>query len=278
MTPLVDVLTRTTEWFKQRGIPSPRMEAELILAHLLGVDRVKVYLNFDRPMSDDELARLREMVRRRGNREPLAWVFGEKEFYGRLFTVGPGVLVPRPDTETIVEAAIEAVEGDPVYVADVGSGTGCIGLTVALEKPGVRVFAIDISDAALACTRANVERHGLKERVAVLRGDQLAAVPASRTIDWVLANPPYIPTSDLTGLQPEVRDHEPRLALDGGPDGLGPYRTLIPAAAKRARVGVMVEVGIHQADAVAAMMEAEGLTTSRKADLGGVDRVVIGRR
>lgn len=276
MTPLVDVLVRTTEWFRQRGIPSPRMEAELLLAHVLGVDRVKVYLNFDRPMSEEELGRLRELVRRRGNREPFAMVVGEKEFYGHPFTVTPGVLVPRPDTETLIEALLPKLEGDPVYVADLGSGTGCIGLTLALEKPGVRVYAVDLADAALACTKANVERHGLKERVAVLRGDQLAAIPDKRPIDWVVANPPYIPTAELATLEPEVKDHEPRLALDGGADGLDAYRTLVPAAMRRARVGVALEVGHGEAAAVAALFGDWPLTITK--DLGGVERVVLATR
>lgn len=278
MTPLVEVLTRTSDWFRQRGIPSPRMEAELLLAHLLGIDRVKVYLNFDRPMSDTELDTLRELVRRRGNREPLAWVMGVKEFYGRPFTVGPGVLVPRPDTETLVEVMLPHLDGDPVYVVDVGSGTGCIGLTLALERPGVRLYAVDLAEAALAATRQNVERHGLKDRVAVLRGDLLSAVPAQRPVDWVVSNPPYIPSADLASLQPEVRDHEPRLALDGGADGLDPYRRLIPEAARRARCGVALEVGAGQAPAVSALIAAENLQVSVHRDLGGVERVVLGQR
>lgn len=281
MTPLVEVLTRTTEYFKQRGIPSARLDAELLVGHLLGLDRVAVYLAFDRPLGEPELERLRPLVRRRGAREPLAWVIGEKEFYGHPFTVTPGVLVPRPDTETLVEAALalipEAGE-EPVFVADVGSGSGCIGLTLALERPAVRLYAIDLSPEALACTRANVERHGLKERVAVRAGDGLGAVPADRPVDWVVSNPPYIPTAAIAALAPEIRDHEPRLALDGGPDGLAAYRVLVPAAAKRARRGVLVEVGDDQAPAVAALMEAEGLTVSLRADLTKVDRVVIGVR
>lgn len=280
MTPLVDVLTRTTEYFRSKGIPSARLDAELIIGHVLGFDRVKVYLNFDRPMADAELDAIRPLVRRRGGREPLAHVLGEKEFYGRDFVVTPGVLVPRPDTETIVEAALELVptEGEePVFVADIGSGSGCIGLTVALERPRVRLYAIDKAPTAVACTKANVEKHGLKERVAVRLGDGLTAVPAERPVDWVLANPPYIPTADIAGLAPEIREHEPRLALDGGADGLDAYRALVPSC-RRARHGVLFEVGDGQADAVAALLDAAGFTTSRRKDLTGVERVVIGRR
>ncbi len=332
MKPLVEVLTSTTAWFKERGIPSARLDAELLIGHVLGLDRVKVYLSFDRPLTDEELLRLRPLVRRRGNREPLAWILGQKEFYGRDFVVTPGVLVPRPDTETLIEAALawlpagspgdggappprnappvakkslpwsdsvaatepgatepppEAAGGGsplpheevPVYVADIGSGTGCIGLTLALERPAVRLYAVDRADEALAATKANVSKHGLDKRVAVLRGDLLAAIPANRPIDWIVSNPPYIPVGELAGLEPEVRDHEPRGALEGGADGLDVYRRLVPAAAARARSGVLVEVGAGQAQAVAAMMRAAGLPDVRVwKDLAGIERVVGGRR
>ncbi len=280
MKPLVEVLLATTEFFKGRGIPSARLDAELLIGDALGLDRVHVYLAFDRPLLDAELSDIRTRVRRRGAREPLAWIVGHKEFYGREFAVGPGVLVPRPDTETLIETMLPLCrEADPIYVADVGSGSGCIGLTLAAEVPGLRLYAIDIGEAPLAFTRQNTESLGLQDRVAILRGPLLDAVPPSRPLDWVVSNPPYVPRGDLAGCEPEVRDHEPRLALDGGPDGLDVYRALIPVAAARARVGVAVEVGIGQSGAVAALMAAAGLRgVETHKDLGGVERVVIGRR
>lgn len=279
MTPLVEVLTRTTEFFRQRGIPSARLDAELILAHVLKVDRVKVYLNFDRPMAEAELEAVRGLVRRRGSREPLAWVLGEKEFYGRDFTVLPGVLVPRPDTEALVEAALTQLgDEDPLYVVDVGSGSGCIGLTLALERPGVRLYAVDLAEAALTNTKQNVERHGLGARVAVRRGDGLAAVPADRPVDWLVSNPPYIPSAAIDALAPEVSRHEPRLALDGGPDGLRAYRALVAQARGRVRRGVLFEVGDDQAPAVEALLLEAGFTAPfRHKDLAGVERVVGAR-
>ncbi|MFN7142963.1 MAG: N5-glutamine methyltransferase family protein [Myxococcota bacterium] len=168
---------------------------------------------------------------------------------------------------------------EPLYVADIGSGSGCIGLTIALERPNVRLFAVDRADEALAATKANVAKHGLEKRAAVLRGDLLAAIPANRVLDWVVSNPPYIPARDIDGLEAEVRDHEPRGALDGGADGLDVYRRLIPAAAERARRGVIVEVGIGQAGAVAEWMTQAGLPDVRIwKDLAGTERVVGGRR
>jgi release factor glutamine methyltransferase len=280
MRPLVEVLTSTSEWFRERGIPSPRLDAELILAHVLGLDRVKLYMQFDRPLTDAELDTLRPLVKRRGAREPLAWVLGTKGFHAHDFEVRPGTLVPRPDTETLVEATLARIpaDADPVYVADIGCGTGCIGLTLAAERPGVRLFSVDVSEAALATTKANVERLGLKERVAVLRGDLLAPIPAARPIDWIVSNPPYIPSAEIDGLAPEVSRHEPRLALDGGPDGLDVYRRLVPAAAARARRGVLLEVGKGQHDDVGALLAAEGLRVRTARDLAGVERVVIGER
>ncbi len=283
MITLVEVLTRTTAFFQSRGIPSARLDAQLVVGSVINLDRVALYLNFDRPMTEPELETLRGLVRRRGDREPLAWVLGTKEFYGREFLVGPGVLVPRPDTETLVEAVLAAIaepageEPALVYLADVGSGSGCIGISLALERASVRVYAIDASPDALAWTRRNVEKHGLTDRVAVLAGRDLA-VPASRLVDWLVSNPPYIPTGEITALAAEVSRHEPRLALDGGADGLEVYRRLIPRAAERVRVGMAFEVGAGQAGAVAELMERSGFAAEIRKDLAGTERVVIGRR
>ncbi len=280
MRPLVEVLTSTTDYFRKAGIPSPRLDAELVLSHVLSLDRMRLYLQFDRPLTDPELDTLRGLVRRRAAREPLAWVLGEKGFHDHDFEVRPGTLVPRPDTEALVEAALAAIplEDDPVYVADVGCGTGCVGLSVAAARPGVRLYAVDVSEVALATTRANIERLDLSKRAAALRGDLLDGVPAARSIDWVLSNPPYVPSDEIGALAPEVAQWEPRLALDGGPDGLAVYRRLAPQAARRARRGVAFEVGKGQAPAVAALLAAEGLDTSTRTDLGGVERVVVGVR
>lgn len=278
--PLVDVLTRTEAWFRQRGIDTPRLDAELLLCHVLGMERLQLYLAHDRPMAQRELAAMRELVRRRGAREPLAWLTGTVGFHALDLDVIPGVLVPRPDTETLVEAALSWIdpEADPVYVADVGSGTGAVGLALAKAHPGIRVYAIDKSPEALSCTRTNVARLELGKRVGVLSGDLLAPIPAHRPVDWVVSNPPYIPSPDFDTLQPEVADHEPRLALDGGRDGLDVYRRLIPAAAKRARKGVLVEVGHDQAPRVMALFRRAELTGIQTwDDLGGITRVVGGR-
>lgn len=273
MITLVDVLNRTTTFFQQKGIGTPRLDAQLIMAHVLKLERIALYVNFDRPMSEPELDQIRGFVRRRGEREPLAWILGVKEFYGRDFEVGLGVLVPRPDTETLIEALKPQVAG---FVADVGSGSGIIGITLALEHPELRVYCVETSPEALAYTRRNVERHGVQERVAVLGGRDLEPVPAKRQVDWVVSNPPYIPDGEIAGLAPEVSRHEPKLALAGGRDGLEMYRRLIPKGMARARVGLALEVGAGQAGVVAAMCAPWEVAVHR--DLAGVERVIVARR
>ncbi len=277
---LIEVLKRTTDWFRERSIPAPQFEAEQILAHVLCIPRLDIYLQHDRPMESSELQNLRTMVARRGRREPLAWVLGEQGFHEIDLGVGPGVLVPRPDTETLVNAALEWLKDseDPTYLADVGCGSGAIGLALAHGVPHLRVYATDIASPAIDMTRRNVSKLGLGDRVAVLQGDLLSAIPKDRPIDWVLSNPPYIPTDTISTLQPEVSDWEPREALDGGPDGLDFYRRLIPLAATRASQGLIVEVGAGQAAEVQALFE-EGAWTQVTVwrDLGSIERVVGGR-
>ena len=283
MLPLVEVLKRTESFLKERGIPSPRLEAELLMGHVLQMKRLDLYMNFDRPLTDAELHALREPVRRRGTFEPMAYILGEREFYSLTFAVAPGVLIPRPDTETLVEAALPycepAAEGEPVFVADIGTGSGCVGLTLAHEQPAVRLFATDISREALDIARKNAESVGVKDRVALLMGNLMEPIPENRPIDVVVSNPPYIPSADVDALMPDVRDHEPRGALDGGADGLDIYRALIPAAAARARRAVLVEIGHDQGEAVSALFKDAGLTNvAVKKDLAGHDRVVLGER
>lgn len=281
MITLVEVLQKTERFLRDKGVDTPRLEAELLLCHVLALTRVALYLAYDRPLTPEELDRLRPLVARRGKREPLAWILGSRGFHALDLKVVPGVLVPRPDTETLVEAALELIppDADPVYVADVGAGTGAIGLAIAKARPGARIFAIDRSKVALECTRANRDALGLADRVAVLEGDLLAPIPANRPIDWVVSNPPYIPRADIDGLMPEVAKWEPREALDGGPDGLDVLRRLIPDAAKRVRRGVLVEIGFGQAARVVELFRAAGLTDLRTwNDLGGIARVIGGHR
>lgn len=275
---VLKLLRWTADYFAGRGIDSPRLDAELLLADTLRLDRVGLYLNFERPLQADELTVYREKVRRRAGREPLAYILGETEFWSLPFTVTPAVLIPRPDTELLVEEALKRLTG-AAWVLDVGTGSGALAITLAHECPECRSVAIDVSAEALAVAAENARKNGVAERIEFRHAD-LAALPAG-PFDLIIANPPYIPRDDLAMLMPEVRDFEPQLALDGGHDGLDAYRALArQAGAIVAPEGwLLVEVGIGQASAVQELFAGAGLTelfVSR--DLAGIERVVGGRK
>jgi release factor glutamine methyltransferase len=279
---LVQVLRRTEDFLRKKGIASPRLEAELLLAHVMGIERLQIYLLHDRPMSEAELETLRVAVARRGGREPMSWILGKRGFHAIDLLIEPGVLDPRPDTETLVDAVLDQIPTEdpgPVYVADVGCGSGAVGLALAVARPAVRLYAVDLDPTAIRVTRRNVAALGLDARVGVLQGDLLEPIPRERPIHWVVSNPPYIPTGEIDGLMPEVSRHEPRRALDGGRDGLDVYRRLAKQAGERARTGVAFEVGHDQAARVTDLLRRAGFVDLRtRDDLGGVPRVVSGRR
>jgi release factor glutamine methyltransferase len=221
-TPL-KLLAWAQEWFAKKGVDSPRLTGELLLAHALRCDRVRLYLDFDKPLGEPELAAFRELVKRRAEGEPTAYLVGKREFYGRPFRVTPAVLVPRPETELVVEAALAALpEGGAAL--DLCTGSGAIALSLALERPSARVLATDLSPEALAVARENAAALGAA--VELLEGDLFAAVPADGRFDLIVSNPPYVPSGELPGLSREVR-REPALALDGGPDGLALLRRIV---------------------------------------------------
>ena len=196
-----------------------------------GFRRLDVYLQFDRPLEEDQLTAIRELVRRRGEGEPVAHLTGEREFYGRPFTVSRDVLIPRPETETLVALTLERIgAADGVRVADIGTGSGCVAVSVAAERANATVTATDLSEAALLVAEANVRRHRLSDRVELISGSWCAPF-AGREFDVVVSNPPYVPSAEIDGLARDVRDHEPVLALDGGADGLDAYRSLLPSMA-----------------------------------------------
>ncbi len=278
MLTLLEVFNRTESFLGSKGISNPKFEAQLVLAHALKIDRLQIFMRFDQPLEQSELDAVRELVRRRGEGEPYAYLVGHQEFWSLEFQVGPGVLIPRPDTETLVEHVLAALpEDQELFLADVCAGSGCIGIAIASERPLVKVYACELSEQALPYLKKNITSHSMEKRVAALRGDLLDPIPESRPIDWVLSNPPYIATQEMHGLH--VAKSEPLQALDGGQDGLEIYRRLIPAAAQRARIGVAMGIGHDQGQAVAALFEAAGLTQVQVIpDLGKRDRVVTGRK
>jgi len=272
------ILKWTTDYFSGRGIESARLEAELLLAATLCLDRVGLYVNFDRPLAPAELSTFRERVKRRSLREPLQYILGDTEFWSLSLAVTPAVLIPRADTEVLVEEALARIEG-PARILDVGTGSGAIAVALAHERAEVSVMAIDCSEEALVVARGNVARHGLAARVSCCLGD-LACLPEG-PFELLVSNPPYIPSGDCAELMPEVRDFEPRLALDGGNDGLTAYRHLAAQSARVLSPGgwLLVEVGVGQAEDVMALFRAAGLTgMAKRDDYAGIPRVVMGRR
>lgn len=274
------VLGWTKGYFADKGLDTPRLDAELLIADALGIDRMRIYLDHHKPLRADELAGIRERVRRRGRREPVAYITGNRGFWSLDLTVDPRVLVPRPDTERLVERAIARLDGvEGARVVDVGTGSGAIALALAHAKPDSAVLAIDRSPDALDVARANAARNGL-ERVEFAQGDLLAGVEGP--FDLVASNPPYIPSAVIDGLMPEVARYEPRLALDGGPDGLDLIRRLIPQAAERLTPGgaLLIEIGHDQGPAAQALCAADERFEAVQIveDYGGNDRVLEATR
>jgi release factor glutamine methyltransferase len=273
-------IRRVLEWTKgylaEKGVENARLEAEWLLAAATGHDRVGLYVNYDQPLTEAELAACRGAVVRRARREPLQYILGSQEFCGLDFSVTPAVLIPRHDTEVLVEEAVKRA-GSSARILDIGVGSGCIAVALARALTGAEVWGVEQSAEALAVARQNVERHGVK--VTLFEGSLFEPFSEGR-FDLIVSNPPYIPTADLETLQPEVRDHEPREALDGGPDGLDYYRRIVPASPSHLTPGgwLLVEVGIEQAAAVVGMFIAAGFTETFTArDPNNIDRVVGGR-
>lgn len=252
---VIDVLRLSTDYLARHQSTSPRLDAELLLAGALGVRRIDLYLLHDRPLQEPELATARELVRRRGAGEPVAYIAGTREFYTRAFEVDRTVLIPRPETETLVAVALRELRsrGDVSVVCDLGTGSGCIAVTLAAELPSLRVVAVDSSDRALAMAGRNAARHGVGDRIRLLQGDWAAALP--EPVDVVVSNPPYVTTEELAAAARDVRDFEPRGALDGGTDGLDAYRALARSLRGRLRVGgaILLEVDHRRAGRVAAL-------------------------
>jgi release factor glutamine methyltransferase len=270
-----------TDDFRARGIENPRLDAELLVAHALKIDRMRVILDSARPLEGPELAALRDLVKRRRSYEPIAYLRGEREFYGLKFRVDKRVLVPRPDTETLVDAALARSTHVSMSMRqlDLCTGSGCVAIAMARQRPTAQVWASDISKDALAVARENALRLGAYN-VAFVESDLFAAF-AGKRFDVVTANPPYIATAELATLQPDVRDHEPRLALDGGKDGLDLVRRIVADAPTYLEDGglLAIEVGAGEAPATVARFEERGFSDVRvHRDIARIERVVSGLR
>lgn len=263
------------------GIERARAEARLLAAQALGVKLETVVGDDARELTGDEMRRLEALAARRVRREPMAQILGQREFFGRNFRVTADVLTPRPDSETLIEAVLARVpdRSAPLQLLELGVGSGCLLLTLLAELPNAKGLGIDISPAALAVTKANANALGLAERCDLIEGDWSGAVAGS--YDIVVGNPPYIPSADISGLDPEVSRYEPRLALDGGADGLTFYRRLTKDIDRLlvSRGLLALEVGVGQAGEVAALLKSAGLQQIEcRQDLAGMERCVLGKK
>jgi release factor glutamine methyltransferase len=273
-------LELAAKFFAARGVESARLDAELLLALVLATDRVGVYLRFDRPLERAEVDAYRELIRRRAEGEPVAHLTGRREFWSRSFVVSADVLVPRPETELVVERALTLAGGREraLRVLDLGTGSGAVAVALALELPNAAITAVDVSPAAVAIAERNAAAHGVAGRVRVVVSDWTAALAPDACFDLVVSNPPYVPSTAIDALAPEVR-REPRVALDGGVDGLDAYRRIVVEAARLLAPGgaLVCEVGAGQASAVGGLFGAAGFAgVGAFADLAGIERVVAG--
>lgn len=278
------ILKWTEGYFQRAGLDSPRLDAEVLLSYVLKKERIFLYVHFDQPMEAAELAAYRDCIRRRVQRQPVAYITGRKEFMGLEFKVTPAVLIPRPDTEILVEAVLQRLragaEAAGSRIADIGTGSGAICLSLLNYLPQLRAAAVDISSEALAVAEENARILGLSDRLELWQGDMLAPLQADcGQLAAIVSNPPYIPRGDIGGLEPDVRDFEPLGALDGGVDGMDFYRRLLAggAALLLPEGFLAVETGIRQAGQVKRLAEAlpQWGRCEIIRDLAGIERVVV---
>jgi release factor glutamine methyltransferase len=277
------LLAWTTDFLAKKGIGNPRVDAQHLLGHVLGYSRVDLLVNYQEVPSAADRERYKELIQRRVEGWPVAYLVGTRDFYSLTFEVTPAVLIPRPDTETLVLEALTWLKPlrDP-RVLDLGTGSGCIAVTIAHEKKDARVIAIEVSPDALEVARRNAARNGVAERVSLRQGDLFAPLAAGEVFDLVVSNPPYVAHHEFAELQPEVRDHEPRGALDGGADGLAYYRRIAAGVAPFLRPGgrLLLEIGSTQAADVCAILsqQSELEVGPTLKDLAGHTRVVSAKK
>jgi len=263
---ILKVLKWTTSYFKSRSIESPRSSAEILLAHTLDINRIDLYLQYDQPLNSDELEKFKALIKRRAAREPVAYITGIKEFWSLELVVTKDVLIPRPDTECLVEASLSilsAASADnsdlkPMHILDLGTGSGAIVLALAKEQPMHSYFASDCNIKTIKVAKKNAEKNNLDEKVSFFTGDWLSPLNDSKiSFDMIISNPPYIRTGDIAGLQPEIYEYEPRIAIDGEGDGLNSLKHIIYSAhTLLKRYGtLLIEIGHDQRDALSRIIE-----------------------
>jgi release factor glutamine methyltransferase len=280
-----ELLSWSRDWLARKGVESPRLDAELLLARALGVERIRLYVEHDKPLQPDELARFKALILRRAEREPVAYLLGEKEFYGRRFAVDRRCFIPRPETELLVQALLQHLgpqrpagpEADPRRALDLCCGSGAVGVSLAAERPGLQVDLVELSPEAAEVARANAAALA-PGRARVHEGDLFAPLPAGRRYAVIAANPPYVPAGEAPRLQPEVVGHEPHLALFGGADGLEVVRRILAVAPGWLEPGGLLALELDPpegAEAVALALAAGFASARLEADLAGLDRMLL---
>jgi len=276
----LELVRVTAEFFADKGIGSPRLDAELLLAHVLGLDRLQLYLQHDRPLIPSEVDQFRDLVRQRGLRVPLQHLVGETTILDHSFVVRPAVFIPRQETETLIQVCAGLDFDDPVsQIVEFGPGTGVIGLSLLTHWSSAQLFAVDVNPEAVDLSRENAERLGVAGRAEFVVGDALSV--GLPDCDLLVSNPPYVPAALIDALEPEVREHDPRLALDGGPDGMDFVRAMMDPAilALRSRGWIALEHGDDQGELVPEVLRDSGFTEVRDLqDLSGRPRVAVGRK
>jgi len=259
---VLEGIQKSTGFLAKKDVESPRLQAELLLAHVLKLPRMKLYLNFERALADAETNTFRDLVKRRSQREPLQHIIGSTSFCGFEIAVNRHVLVPRPETELLAEAGwsfLSTINPQPSTALDFGTGSGCIAIALAAKSPTAKITALDVSPEALEVARQNAVQNHVVDRIEFIQGDGFKSLPGAPQFDLIISNPPYIPTAEIETLDPEVRDYDPRSALDGGADGLDFYRRFAAEARDFLNPAgkIMLEFGDGQADAIREIFEAQ---------------------
>ncbi len=282
---IAEILSKTADYLKKKNLDNPRLNAEVMLGHVLDLRRIDLYLNYDRPLKDREVSAFRALVKDRLAGCPLQYLMGETEFFSLNFLVGPAALIPRPETEILVEAVLERLRslGSSLKIADLGTGSGVIAVSLAVHLPGVRLWATDRSAEALGLARRNAQIHGVVERISFAQGDLFDPLKGKKgAFAAVVCNPPYISSDQLENLPPEIRNYEPLLALDGGSDGLEVIRRVVAEAPEFLTGGglLVLEVGAGQAQVVGELIVKTGAFGEPRVikDYAGVQRVVMVER
>jgi release factor glutamine methyltransferase len=280
---VLEAIQKSSDFLAKKNVESPRLQTELLLAHLLKLPRMKLYLNFERVLTPAETDSLREFVKRRGQREPLQHITSSTSFCGFEIGVNRHALVPRPETEMLAELGwqfLSTLNPQPSTALDFGTGTGCITIALAAKCPNAKVAALDVSPEALKLAKKNAAANKVTEQIEFLQSEGFATLPKDKSFDLIISNPPYIPTAEIAALQPEVRDFDPRGALDGGPDGLDFYRKLAAEAKLFLKPDgkIMLEFGDGQAEAVKNIFEAQKwIVEAVREDYSQHARILIAR-